>query len=375
MRILFLLPSLNASAARQILRIELLSEAGATVHMVAFTRSEDRYAKHPALAASLGEIANGDYLRRIPLYLKSIYIIRNQARSAECIITYGIDLTLLAWLSTLGTSKTIPIVLDLLDIRGALLRPTILGKILRAVQRFIIAKIRLLIVSSPQFVTEYLEKREHLEVGQWQVIENKVDIRQLDGYSMPPPCLDNGPLTIGYFGILRCQRSLDILLRAVERSRGGINLYIRGIATGLIHDLESLSQLPNVIYGGPYRNPQDLAEIYGACDLIWACYPYSEELTGNWCWARTNRFYEACFFHRPPICNIGTQDAVTAVEKRIGLTIDLDFPDQCIEKLVTITQAEVRERHLCLRGLPKQFSAYTDEHNNLYTKLLDIAAQ
>src|SRR3546814_4672064 len=51
-----------------------------------------------------------------------------------------------------------------------------------------------------------------------------------------------------------------------------VEIYLRGVPTetGLEAFQRAIADHPNMIYGGEYRNPHDLAEIYGRVHLTWA---------------------------------------------------------------------------------------------------------
>src|SRR5699024_11903074 len=89
-------------------------------------------------------------------------------------------------------------------------------------------------------------------------------------------------ITVGYFGILRCPRSWNILTKFAIQNTSAFHIYVRGKFT-FVTDLEKeVQSINNISYGGEYRSPDELAELYTSVDLVWAAYPYSDELDGNW---------------------------------------------------------------------------------------------
>ncbi len=78
---------------------------------------------------------------------------------------------------------------------------------------------------------------------------------------------------IGWFGYLDDERSWHILRRLARELPSRVSLHIRGMPYdnfNMENFLRDIERLDNVFYGGPFRNPQDLAEIYGAVDLVWS---------------------------------------------------------------------------------------------------------
>src|SRR3546814_8610503 len=63
-----------------------------------------------------------------------------------------------------------------------------------------------------------------------------------------------------------------------------VEIYLRGVPTetGLEAFQRAIADHPNMIYGGEYRNPHDLAEIYGRGHLTWAFDFPDEGATSAW---------------------------------------------------------------------------------------------
>src|SRR3546814_10449203 len=75
-----------------------------------------------------------------------------------------------------------------------------------------------------------------------------------------------------------------------------VEIYLRGVPTetGLEAFQRAIADHPNMIYGGEYRNPHDLAEIYGRVHLTWA-FDFLDE-GANSDWLLPNRLYEGGYF-------------------------------------------------------------------------------
>src|SRR5690606_3468100 len=91
--------------------------------------------------------------------------------------------------------------------------------------------------------------------------------------AMPAPA--NGPpWIIGWFGTLRCTRSLHILSRLAKAHPDKMMVLMRGTLSE--EDISSAAMRaettgrPNFQYLGPYESPRDLAAIYGQIHFTWA---------------------------------------------------------------------------------------------------------
>ena len=121
-------------------------------------------------------------------------------------------------------------------------------------------------------------------------------------------------------------------------------------------------------YGGPYKSPNDLSQLYGQVDIVWICCTYEVRKMGNWMFARANRFYEACCYKRPMIARTSTADACVVEERAIGLCIDLSDVRGCVEQILAISPEQLQLWRENMDKVTRDIYFYTDEHQ----RLLDI---
>lgn len=76
---------------------------------------------------------------------------------------------------------------------------------------------------------------------------------------------------------------------------------------------------PDLDFGGPYRNPEDLADIYGQVHLSWLIDRYDAGKNSDW--LLPNRLYEGCRHHAVPVALAGTEVANFLGDYGLGLTI------------------------------------------------------
>jgi succinoglycan biosynthesis protein ExoL len=99
---------------------------------------------------------------------------------------------------------------------------------------------------------------------------------------------------IGWSGVLRCRRSLSILVEIATRLGQRVRVVLRGRLSPCdisADDLAAASaRCPNLVFLGPYSNPADLAAIYGAVHFTWAV-DYTDA-GFNSDWLIPNRIYE-----------------------------------------------------------------------------------
>ena len=125
----------------------------------------------------------------------------------------------------------------------------------------------MLLVSSPAFEREYFSKINQLQLPTL-LVENKV-LGAAGGQS--PMRAASAALRIGWFGALRCRKSLDALGAFARRMNGAVEVVLRGRpALTEFDDFHgAIAANPFLSYEGPYRSPDDLSRIYGEVDLNW----------------------------------------------------------------------------------------------------------
>jgi succinoglycan biosynthesis protein ExoL len=210
--------------------------------------------------------------------------------------------------------------------------------LLRRIETWALSRVCLLVVSSPYFISAYYQKLLKVST-KWLLFENKVPRYAQLPRTRPVPD-EEGQFgacrrwRIGWFGYLDDERSWHILRRLARELPDKVSLYIRGMPYdnfNMENFLRDIERLDNVVYGGPFRNPQDLAEIYGAVDLVWSA--DCNELDANSKWLLTNGIYEAGYFGKPVIGLARTAIGEFLSEYQSGWSLE-DPPEQALVALI-----------------------------------------
>lgn len=365
MKISFICPVINHARFQR--RFKFLSDLGSEIQVYAYERDYysgdlfiDDYTK-------LGNVEDANYIKRLIPYFSSLNKIKKAINDSDVIYVFSLDILLLVQVILKIIKKDVKLIYEVGDIRSILTGDSLKAKFFRYLEKKSLKEVDKLIVTSEAYINGYF--KDILEVNNlsFQVIENKVlrENIQNNNKIYDPSC----QITIGYFGMLRCQRSWKILQRIINTGNGKINLYLRGLNKGLKNFEEVINNNKNIIYEGPYKSPNDLEEIYNKVDIVWACYPYQNKKESNWKWARTTRFYESAFFKIPMIAQSGTEDARIIEKHDIGKNIDLEDIDQAVKKFLDIKKSDLLRWHNNLLNIPKDLYLYTDEHQKLYNFL------
>jgi hypothetical protein len=248
----------------------------------------------------LGTTVDRHYLRRVPMLLVgTIRLLQHRKALKSCRIYYArnIDMLFIAIVAKAIAQSKAPIVYEVLDIQRIFAGLGLANRVFRWVERWLMARSALLVVSSPDFISEYFRPRQHYS-GQWRLLENKVfpikaDWLQSNTRRRIPV---GPPWVIGWFGTLRCARSLKTLCRIADVNPDLVTVHIRGLPSHEdlpINVIEAAcAERTNMLYGGSYRSPEDLATIYGVIHFAW-CIDYLDA-GGNSDWLLPNRVYEGC---------------------------------------------------------------------------------
>ncbi|MBI1359044.1 MAG: glycosyl transferase [Alphaproteobacteria bacterium] len=272
---------------------------------------------------------------------------RSRIAEADVIVARNLDMLATAFLAKRLTGLDTPVIYECLDIHRLLTRNDPVGFLTRRMEGFLLARCRSVVVSSPGFLENYFEKRHK---GRYRAIlmENK---HAAGGDYGPRPqrktAPSSGPLRLGWVGILRCSRSLDLLLGVARQLGDKVRIVMHGQpALTEIPDFHARIQgLANVEFHGRYTFPTDLARIYSGIDVVWA--GDFMEAGYNSVWLLPNRLYEGGYFAVPPIAPSGTQTAKWIDERGVGFSEAEDLSTTLpalIERLVANRDALAARR-------------------------------
>ena len=355
LRVVCMLPVLGQPRFAK--RVAMLQSEGADVSCLAFDRPYHKGRQPPCAVDTLGTVPHGRYLARLGVFLRALRTLRRTLQGQPVMYCFGLDMLLLVWFAGLGLRRTL--VLEVGDVREIQTAAGWKGALFRRFDRWLVSRANLVVFTAEDFYQQYyrgwLGCRLH-----HQVIENKLEQAPVLSPDQREPG-DAGVLTIGYFGLIRCAWSVRALAALADAYPSGIRIRVAGYSLLPKEELAALADRPNVEVAGEYRSPDDLPDLYGAVDLVWACYAPLTEDNWNLRWARTNRFYEACAFRRPMIVRAGSNDGKSARAYDIGLLVDCDSPQGLVAAFGGVNGARMAQWRRNLDNLDTSVFAYTDE--------------
>ncbi|WP_299772031.1 glycosyltransferase [uncultured Tateyamaria sp.] len=322
-RILYLAHDLSDAAIWR--RVEMLRLGGAQVTLAGFRRGEGAL---PGDALVLGRTHNARMLQR------ALQVLRQRLRPQRNLAGVGpYDVLLCRNLEMLALAVPLwrisasehraTLIYEVLDIHRLMVGSGWAARGLRWLERRLCRDVDKLIVSSPGFLREYFDVYHRPGVPAL-LVENKVMTQDLGEMPIvqPRPRLSPAePVHIGWFGILRCAFSLRCLDALTRASPGRYRVVLRGRpALDELTDFHDVvARNPDLIFGGPYRYPDDLSQIYGEVDLAWLVDRY--DAGSNSDWLLPNRLYESGLNQVPAIALEGTEIATRLRTLEIGLIL------------------------------------------------------
>ena len=367
LRILTVLPVLGQP--RDSKRIDMLVSLGFDVSVAAFNRAyhSGRVPSRPTQI--IGTISHGKYLQRIGRLFTALPKLRRAMRDRDIVYASSPDMALLAMIAGMFMGKKF--ILEVGDVREIQTAEGLKGRLVRIVDRVLTNRCSLLVVTAVGFLDNYYRNWLRSDVPAI-VVENKIEASLTSARpeavrgNLPQgrPFIDR-PLRIGYFGLLRCQWTWDVLKAFALKHPKDVEIVMAGYPMEPADIAEQAKSIPNVIYSGEYKSPNDLPRFYGAVDLVWACYKFIGPRDWNLKWARPNRFYESCYFGRPLISRLGSSDSKEVDRLKIGFNIQTHEISDVVTELDSITAQMVEQWRSNSLTLPNSLFIYTDEGEKL----------
>ncbi len=321
LKVLYLVPNLADPAVAR--RIDMLRLGGAAIDVVGFRRAGTAVPRlDVGTYLELDETFDAQFMQRLAATVRASAGMRRWASrlpQPDLIIARNLEMLALASRLQEHWATRPALVYECLDIHRLMLRQDAVGRAMRAAERHWSKKASLLITSSPAFLRNYFDI---YGAPPAQIVENKV---VWDGGKRgvnPVFAASNAaPLRIGWFGALRCARSLAALDGFATAMNGKVEIVLRGRpALNEFDDFPgAVADRPHLRFEGAYRNPDDLPAIYSDVHLAWAIDFF--EAGQNSQWLLPNRIYEGCLHGAIPIALAGTETAAFIERHGIGIVL------------------------------------------------------
>ncbi len=324
----------------------------------------------------LGQTFDAAYSQRMKAMLAGAKIASAEKEilaSADIFYARNLDMLACAFMVRRLSKICRPVIYECLDIHTMMTGGNQKANLMRKAERALLKRSEALVVSSPGFVRDYFEPVHGEALGAEMppvyLLENRLtDVGLPERPKLISP--SKGPLRIGLFGILRCQRSINLLIALARQFGSDIEIILHGKpAEDQVVDLPSqIAQEPNVSFGGAYQSPEDLPGLYESVDLIWAGDYFQAGANSDW--LLPNRLYEGGYFAVPPIVAENCETGRWVAQHQAGFTIEADIETSApalIKKLLA-DRSPIAAYRQALINLPR--SVFIEPEGELHKMLL-----
>ncbi len=324
----------DATNPTLILRIRSFLRAGVELTGFTFRRNKFNTDFVPEWDnVHLGETVDRNYLARLPAMVKGLWRMlkrRKTIRDADFIYARNLDCVVIAALAKTLTRSKAKLVYEVEDVQEVFFFQTLKGAIFRLVERWVLRQSNLLVVMSPGFVRGYFQPTQGYD-GPWYALENRVqtdDVSENTGTEPWEEITDR--VVIGWFGTLRCTKSMAILEEVAQRMGDKVEIYTRGYPTetGMEAYQEILDRNPNWTYENEYTIPQDLPDMYRRVHYSW-CMDFLDEF-GNSPLLLACRMYQGGYYGAVPLVVEGSEMVNWLGEHDVGHVIEPDIADNVV---------------------------------------------
>jgi succinoglycan biosynthesis protein ExoL len=306
----------------------------------------------------LGITTERRLLTRVFVSLRALWAIyghRRAWRTAFLVYARNLDVALLALIGKAVTRCPAPFVYEVLDIHPATTKRGFRGVLLRWLERRVLARSQLLVVSSPAFLRNYFHPTQRYH-GESFLLENKWPSAEMSALTRKNPyeLTEHEPRwTIGWFGNIRCPQSLEILTELADTLPDRVRIYIRGCASLLGEQqlMDVIRHRENMVFEGEYCAPSELAAIYSKIHFNWC-----GDLCGgeNSLWLLPNRLYEGGYFGIPALA-IGSHETGRVVRQRqLGISLETPVAEHLRDVLSKTTRQEYVRLRRRIESLPEE---------------------
>jgi len=335
----------------------MLDDGGAATVLLGFCRKTAVTPKKiPAIV--LGYTSDAKLLQRALAVLKAALTMprwHSALIGADLIIARQLETVVLAALARRLMGNRAPLVYECLDIHRVMLSNGLLGRAMRVVERFALRESTRLMVSSRGFIDQYFLPTYHT-LPPVELVENKVlqcELTEFPGAIGPSiqSYKPGPPWRIGWYGILRCRRSLDLLANLTRSLPGIVEVTIRGrVAETALPDFEEiLAATPGLHFEGRYDRSTDLPTMYGTPHFFWAVDFFDGESSS---WLLQNRLYEGGLFRCIPLARRAVETGRWLAHFKAGVLLDDPIDETLTQFFRTLDDATFRAAQDAMALIP-----------------------
>lgn len=290
------------------------------------------------------------YARRIPILLKGLKEVKKRIGKRDVLLYFlGLDV---AFLSKFFFRR--PYIYEEADLVHTYFKNSIIRAIFEKIDKYVISKSLISNFTSEGFLEYHFGKQIPENA---YVIPNKLSPDILECPLKEGHNIDLNHLQIGFVGGFRFDSVYAFTYTFLSKyPQYDFHLF------GVLDDTErnkELLKFKNFHNHGPFKNPQDLPDIYSQLDLVLCTYDVQYE---NVRYAEPNKIYEAIYFETPIIVSKGTFLSQEVEKLGIGYSIDPLNDSEVTEFVESISAESINERKKNARTIGKEYAINKNEN-------------
>jgi hypothetical protein len=214
-------------------RVAMLRAGGASVTLAGFRRSKTLPGFDGVVPIDLGVTSDRAFAQRHGSVARTAWTLAGKlghVAKPDVIIGRNLEMLALANRARALMGAEIPVVYECLDIHRLLLNQGMVGKAMRGAERFFGRDAALVLTSSPAFVRDYFEAYGQVHAPVVLLQNKMLDLSGTPAAAARMPSLPKAgePWKIGWFGALRCRKSLHLLAAFTHAMQGRFEVVLRG---------------------------------------------------------------------------------------------------------------------------------------------------
>lgn len=279
-----------------------------------------------AQVVSLGQTFDGQFVHRAVHTMSQVLRTPGMGdwfTGADIVLARNLEMFAVAAVARALHAPGASLTYECIDIHRLMLSRNLAGRLLRLIERTLLNRSQMLIVSSPAFLEAYFQPFQRLNDQSGPpalLLENKVVDPVLRCIEMGPPRRPGPPWRIGWFGMLRCRRSFELLRELAFRLGDTVEVVLAGRPSHReLPDFENrVAQTPGFSFLGEYE-PDDVGKLYRDVHFAWGIDYFQQG--GNSEWLLPNRVYECGRHGGVPVALRSTETGRWLDNRQLGLVV------------------------------------------------------
>lgn len=360
MKIAYFVHDLADAAVQK--RVQMMCLAGQNPVLLGFRRAATPVLKVAGVAAiNLGQTQDAKMLRRatsIMMAAARLGTWKDTFTGTTVILARSLEMLLLARIAQHRFAPDAVLIYECLDIHGMLVGNSTKARAMRRMEKTLLQFCAGLVVSSQAFM-EYHFSQYNEYLPPCFLLENRVLSHEVGDTPLTTNVLSAfvkpiaPPWRIGWFGVIRCRRSLELLSALACALPGQVEIDIRGRpARNILPDFDAIvAATPGMYFHGAYDRHTDLSSIYASSHFTWAMDFYEEGANSKW--LLPNRLYEGGTNGSVQIAAAGVETGKWLQRHQAGIVLEEPLASSLGDFFAMLTpQTYVREQER-IRRLPQ----------------------